>query len=400
MRDPYSILGVSKSADQQEIKSAWRAAAKALHPDQNPGDPQAASRFTEAGRAYDLLKDPDKRRIFDESRARTSAGPVPPGPGGGAQSARAGKEKTFMEQRAERARAEAEARAAADARARAEARAAAATAAAAGGAGAKSDPRDPADEAADKIFAARKPSEPKSEAQEPPASARTAARPEPAPHPEPAAATAPEDRHEFETPAEKAAAEARTSPALELITYVLKRLTRQVPPPEKAPDHIIDLAVSIEDVLRKTGQTVTLADGKPLTVPMPDDAKDGTRIRFDGLGYRLQGVKRGDVVVVLRIKPHTWYRPHGYDLLTYVDIDIENAVLGCETSVETPDGSVTVTIPPWSGSQYKAVIPGHGLPKGAGQRGDLIAEARVHLWDRPDQRVIDLMRSMREGLYL
>ena len=73
MRDPYSILGVNKSAGPQEIKAAWRATAKALHPDQNPDDPQAASRFTEAGRAYDLLKDPNKRRLFDDARARAGA---------------------------------------------------------------------------------------------------------------------------------------------------------------------------------------------------------------------------------------------------------------------------------------------------------------------------------------
>ena len=74
MRDPYAILGVSRSADQVEIKAAWREMAKKLHPDQNRGDPNAHSRFTEVGRAYDLLKDPDKRRRYDEvlNRARRS----------------------------------------------------------------------------------------------------------------------------------------------------------------------------------------------------------------------------------------------------------------------------------------------------------------------------------------
>ena len=66
MRDPYAILGISRTADQLEIKAAWRNVAKKLHPDQNRNDPQAQSRFTEAGRAYDLLKDPEKRRRYDE----------------------------------------------------------------------------------------------------------------------------------------------------------------------------------------------------------------------------------------------------------------------------------------------------------------------------------------------
>lgn len=181
---------------------------------------------------------------------------------------------------------------------------------------------------------------------------------------------------------------------------MLKRLTGSVPPPEKAPDLNLDIPVSIEDILGRVSASATLPDGKLLGIAMPDDAKDGTQIRIEGQGHRLPSVKRGDVVATLRVKPHRWYRHHGYDLLTYVDIDIENAVLGCEAKVETPDGEMKVTIPPWTGSNYKATIAGRGLPKGHGMRGNLIAEVRVLLWDRPDQKIIDLMRSLREGFYL
>ena len=76
MRDPYTVLGVSRSADLTEIKAAWRTMAKKLHPDQNRGDPNAQSRFTEVGRAYDLLKDPDKRRRYDEMLNRAEPSPA------------------------------------------------------------------------------------------------------------------------------------------------------------------------------------------------------------------------------------------------------------------------------------------------------------------------------------
>ncbi|MDB5525937.1 MAG: dnaJ domain protein [Rhizobium sp.] len=391
MRDPYSILGVNKNADQQEIKSAWRMTAKALHPDQNPDDPQAASRFTEAGRAYDLLKDPDKRRLFDQARARAGAG-------------RGGKEKTFMEQRAERARAEAEARAAAEAHAAAEARARAearANAAAAAQAARSEPPAADKDNAAEdvvaKIFGTHKANEPRTEP-------RSGAPFPPPPQSEPKVAKhaeepAPAAERHGERPNETGH-EPRPSPAIELITYVIKRLTGSVPPPEKAPDLCVDIPVSIEDILGRVNPSTTLPDGKLLGITMPDDARDGTQIRLEGHGHRLPSVKRGDVVATLRIKPHRWYRHYGYDLLTYVDIDIENAVLGCEAKVDTPDGEMKVTIPPWTGSNYKATIAGRGLPKGHGMRGNLIAEVRVLLWDRPDQKIIDLMRSLREGLYL
>src|SRR6218665_1772382 len=67
MRDPYSILGVKRNADTDEIKAAWRAKAKTEHPDHNQGDPGANGRFTEIGQAYDLLKDPDRRRRYDQA---------------------------------------------------------------------------------------------------------------------------------------------------------------------------------------------------------------------------------------------------------------------------------------------------------------------------------------------
>ena len=70
MRDPYSVLGVKKDARDDEIKAAWRARAKSVHPDHNASDPLAASRFAEIGAAYDLLKDPEKRRRYDARRRK------------------------------------------------------------------------------------------------------------------------------------------------------------------------------------------------------------------------------------------------------------------------------------------------------------------------------------------
>src|SRR5262249_48807530 len=65
MRDPYKVLGVKRDAKADEIKAAWRTMAKAVHPDHNQGDPTATARFAEIGRAYETLKDPKKRNLFD-----------------------------------------------------------------------------------------------------------------------------------------------------------------------------------------------------------------------------------------------------------------------------------------------------------------------------------------------
>ena len=65
MRDPYEVLGVSKSASAADIKSAFRKLAKKLHPDANKHDKNAASKFAELNAAYEIVGDADKRKAFD-----------------------------------------------------------------------------------------------------------------------------------------------------------------------------------------------------------------------------------------------------------------------------------------------------------------------------------------------
>jgi curved DNA-binding protein CbpA len=65
MRDPYDVLGVSKTATAAEIKSAFRRQAKKLHPDANKHDPKAATRFAELNAAYEILGEESKRKAFD-----------------------------------------------------------------------------------------------------------------------------------------------------------------------------------------------------------------------------------------------------------------------------------------------------------------------------------------------
>ena len=78
MKDPYEVLGVSKTATPEDIRKAYRQLAKKLHPDLNPGDKRAEERFKEVSVANDLLSDPEKRRRYDAGEIDASGAETPP----------------------------------------------------------------------------------------------------------------------------------------------------------------------------------------------------------------------------------------------------------------------------------------------------------------------------------
>jgi molecular chaperone DnaJ len=64
-RDYYEVLGVSRTADEEDIKKAYRKLAMKYHPDRNPDDSEAEERFKEAAEAYEVLRDGEKREIYN-----------------------------------------------------------------------------------------------------------------------------------------------------------------------------------------------------------------------------------------------------------------------------------------------------------------------------------------------
>ncbi|WP_374828286.1 DnaJ C-terminal domain-containing protein [Mycoplana dimorpha] len=350
MRDPYAVLGVHRDAGQEEIKAAWRVLAKAVHPDQNQDDPFASIRFTEAGRAYELLRDPERRSRYDRAHRNAEV-------------------RREMElRRMEQMRRQQSAR-----KAQAE--------------GAPQSGPESAEDMVSRIFGAGA-NKQQTTAQAAPASAaasgerQTAAKAPPSPA-EPA-----------DTPAAR-----RATAAADIISGIIRRIRGSRPVIDKAPDLACDLVVTVEDMLKQAKMTLEV-NGESLRVPLVAGTTDGTVIRLKEQGHRIQDLKRGDAVVTVRVAPGP-FRVDGNDLRTCLPVTIENAVLGCETTVLGPDGEdLPVTVPAWSSSDQVICLEGHGLTDADGQRGNLLVEIRLLLWERPDDKMIDLMRSLREGLYL
>jgi DnaJ-class molecular chaperone len=89
--DPYATLGVSRGANEKDIKSAYRKLAKELHPDRNKDNPKAAERFAKVTQAYDLLSDKDKRARYDRGEIDEDGNPrMPFGSGFGGGGSRPG----------------------------------------------------------------------------------------------------------------------------------------------------------------------------------------------------------------------------------------------------------------------------------------------------------------------
>lgn len=120
---------------------------------------------------------------------------------------------------------------------------------------------------------------------------------------------------------------------------------------------------------RGTGSKTTQ---KTLEVKIPPFAREGSKIRLKGQGGEAAGNGRaGDLLLTIRIQPHAHFALNGHHLETSVRISPEQAALGAKVSVPTLDGSVTVTIPPMMHSGRKLRIKGKGWKDRDGARGDL-----------------------------
>ncbi len=146
------------------------------------------------------------------------------------------------------------------------------------------------------------------------------------------------------------------------------------------------------------GQGV-LVRPKRLEVKIPAGARDGTRVRLahEGSPPTRRGGPRGDLYVVIRVRPHQRFERRGDDLHIEVPVPLEDAVLGGEIQVTTLSGKqIALKIPPLTQNGRSIRLAGLGMPKlDSKGHGDLLAKVRVVLPEKLSDRERELFEQLR-----
>ncbi len=128
------------------------------------------------------------------------------------------------------------------------------------------------------------------------------------------------------------------------------------------------------------GEVSLTVRGESLTVKVPAGVKDGHKLRLAGKGESPPGGRPGDLLLTIHVEEHPFFWMQGDDLQVRVPITIVEAWRGAKVKVPTPDGEVTVRIPPKTNSGAKLRLRGKGLPAAVGRAAsDLIAHVSIVL---------------------
>lgn len=138
----------------------------------------------------------------------------------------------------------------------------------------------------------------------------------------------------------------------------------------------------------------TAAVTEQIRVQVPAGVADGARLRVPGKGNAGScGGPAGDLYITAAVEPHRLFRRDGDDLTLEVPVDVHEAALGADIRIPTIDGSTTLRVPAGTQSGARLRLPSLGVPARDGARGDLIAEVRIVVPRPEDERSRDLLRE-------
>lgn len=166
--------------------------------------------------------------------------------------------------------------------------------------------------------------------------------------------------------------------------------------PSRGQDVKATLEISLEDSIAGATRRIQFSDGRTLDVTIPKGAAEGQTIRLRGQGAPGASGRSeaGDALITLKIAPHPVFQREGADLTMDLPVSLPDAVLGGKVPVRTPEGTVSMTIPPGSNSGKILRLKGRGAFVG-GKRGDLLAKLLILLPEEPQEGLTRLAQEMR-----
>ena len=153
--------------------------------------------------------------------------------------------------------------------------------------------------------------------------------------------------------------------------------------------------VTLEEAYHGTSRTISFEGGKRLEVKIPPGVKEGSRVRIAGKGGQGYGGVRGDLYLVISVKPHRLFERRGDDLYVEVKVPLVVAMLGGEVQVPTLKGKLALKIPPETQNGRAFRLAGQGMPHlGNSVRGDLLAKVNVVLPTNLTQQEKELFKQL------
>ena len=314
-KDYYEVLGIKRGASEDQIKQAYRKLARKFHPDLNPGDKSAEEQFKGLQEAYDVLSDPENRKLYDQygdnwRAVKSGAGAPPPGWEGAQRSRRGGGPDAggfdfgdfdFSDFRS------------------------------AGGAGGF--------DIFEEMFGGS-------------------------------------GRGRGRRSGRVRDVEAELELSIEEAHRGVRR-TIQMEVAETCPT-CGGSGLKDGKPCETCGGAGEVLKPRTIEVNIPTGVRDGSTIRLAGQGgTRSNGSEPGDLYLHIRLRPHPVFTVKGDDLEVELPITPWEAVLGARVAAPTIDGKVELTIPPGAKSGQRLRLRGQGLNKRKGGRGDEYVRLKI-----------------------
>jgi curved DNA-binding protein len=168
--------------------------------------------------------------------------------------------------------------------------------------------------------------------------------------------------------------------------------------PARGSDVASEVTVDFVSAIRGTSLKLRVQDGgEEVTVRIPPGANDGEKLRVKGQGAPgALGGPAGDLVLVVRVRPHPHFERDGLDLYLGLPITVAEAYNGARVVVPTPDGNVTLTIPKRAQSGQTLRLRGRGV-KRKNQQGDLYVRFFIRLPEAESDEIHEAVDTLAEA---